>query len=121
VIVKNRCSETFMSDATPKGQWTYLTNHAHVLIALARDPNLRLRDVSQLVGITERAVQKIVLDLEEAGALTRLKSGRRNHYQIHTNAPMRHPLASGVTVGELLGVVVDDAETTSGSRLRPSG
>jgi len=82
--------------------WTFLSNHAHVLICLARDPSARLRDVAEWVGITERAVQKIVADLEEAGVLTRFRDGRRNHYEINRDAPMRHAVEGGKTVADLL-------------------
>jgi len=89
-----------MSD--PRHTWTFLSNHSHVLICLARQPDQRLREVAQLVGITERAVQKIVADLEEGGVLTRVRAGRRNRYEIDPTAPMRHPVEGGKTVGDLL-------------------
>jgi DNA-binding IclR family transcriptional regulator len=88
--------------ARPSHQWTFLTNHSHVLVCLWRDPEARLRDVAALVGITERAVQAIVADLEEAGVLTRTREGRRNHYQIHPDVPLRHAVESGRTVRALL-------------------
>ena len=87
-------------------QWTFLSNHGHVLICLARDPEARLRDVAQAVGITERAVQKIVADLETAGVLTRERTGRRNRYQLAAGRPLRHPLEAHRTVGALLGMVL---------------
>jgi hypothetical protein len=95
--------------APPPG-WTFLSNHAHVLICLARDPRMRLRDVAARVGITERGVQKIVQDLEEAGALTRIREGRHNTYTIHPGLPLRHPVESHRTVAHLLGAVLTDAE-----------
>ena len=82
--------------------WTFLSNHAHVLICLARDPRQRLRDVAEAVGITERAVQKIVADLEQAGALVRHREGRRNRYEVKRKAPMRHAVEANRTVGDLL-------------------
>lgn len=82
--------------------WTFLTNHAHVLLTIARDPQITLRDVSALVGITERAVQKIVADLEVTGYLTRTRHGRRNRYAVATGRPFRHPVTSGHDVDELL-------------------
>lgn len=85
--------------------WTFLTNHSHVLICLARDPLLRLRDVAVEVGITERAVQRIVADLEEAGIITRTRDGRRNHYEVHRSVPLRHPVEAGCTVRDLLAMV----------------
>lgn len=86
--------------------WTLLTNHSHVLICLARDPELRLRDISERVGITERAVQSIIADLEADGYLERTRVGRRNRYTIHADLPMRHPVESGHTVAELLAILV---------------
>lgn len=88
------------------GSWTFLTNHSHVLICLARDPQLRLRDLADQVGITERAVQSIVKDLEAAGCLTRHREGRRNRYDIVTDRPMRHQVERQHVVGDLLDVMV---------------
>ena len=90
--------------------WTLLSNHGHVLVCLANDPHMRLRDVAEQVGITERAVQRIILDLEQAGMLVREREGRRNHYRINAQQPLRHPLEQHHTVGELI-------EAVSGSRL----
>jgi len=87
--------------------WTFLSNHGHVLVCLARDPDARLRDVAARVGITERAVQKIVSDLEEAGVVERLRDGRRNHYRVFPDRPLRHPIESHRTVGSLLGMVLN--------------
>lgn len=88
-------------------EWTFLTNHSHVLICLADDPEARLRDVAAQVGITERAVQKILADLEQAGVVTRRREGRRNRYSIHRDRPLRHPVESHRSVGDLLGMVSD--------------
>jgi DNA-binding IscR family transcriptional regulator len=87
--------------------WTFLTNHAHVLVLLHRDPELRLRDLAQQVGITERATQRIVGELVEGGYLTRHRSGRRNTYTVHPDLALRHPLEQDHTVGELLEAVGD--------------
>jgi DNA-binding Lrp family transcriptional regulator len=95
--------------APPPRQWTFLSNHAHVLICLALDSDSRLRDVAASVGITERAVQKIVGDLEEAGIILRERSGRRNSYRLDLNQPLRHPLEAHRSVGALLGLVMDRA------------
>jgi DNA-binding MarR family transcriptional regulator len=84
--------------------WTYLTNHTHVLICLAQDSEMRLRDVAEKVGITERAVQRIVSELEEAGAITRVRDGRRNHYQVHLEARLRHPIEAHRTIRELIAL-----------------
>lgn len=90
---------------TPPTPWTFLTNHSHVLICLAEDPEMRLRDVAERVGITERAVFRIVAELEEAGILTRHREGRRNQYEVHGEQPLRHPIEQHRTVGDLLGLV----------------
>jgi DNA-binding IclR family transcriptional regulator len=91
----------------PLPHWTFLTNHAHVLLCLAMDPEMRMRDVAEKVGVSERAVQKIVADLEGGGYVTRARSGRRNHYQLHSNLPLRHPLESHRTVSALLALVLE--------------
>ena len=85
--------------------WTLLSNYGHVLVCLAGDPHMRLRDVAEKVGITERAVQRIVHDLEQADMLTREREGRRNHYRINKEQPLRHPLEQPHTVGELIEAV----------------
>lgn len=100
-----RESDQRTSPATSPATWTFLTNHSHVLICLHRHPHIRLRDVAEQVGITERAVQRIVLDLEASGILSRQREGRRNVYQIHADRPLRHPLEGHRTVGDLLGMV----------------
>ena len=74
--------------------WTFLTNHSHVLISIAEDPEIRLRDVAQKVGITERAAQRIVADLIESKYLSSVKVGRRNRYDLHPDQPLRHPNAA---------------------------
>ncbi|MDH4065284.1 MAG: MarR family transcriptional regulator [Acidobacteriota bacterium] len=86
-------------------RWTFLTNHGHVLLCLARSPALRLRDVAQEVGVTERAVQRIVADLEEAGYLIRRRAGRQNEYEIDARQPMRHPVEAHRTVGSLIALL----------------
>jgi DNA-binding MarR family transcriptional regulator len=83
-------------------KWTFLSNHAHVLVALYRDPQARLRDVAELVGITERAVLHIVADLEEEGIVERVREGRRNRYKLDLAAPLRHPLEEHHSVRELV-------------------
>ena len=85
--------------------WTFLSNHAHVLVALARDPSARLRDISDSVGITERAAQRIVGQLEKAGVLVKEREGRRIHYIINDDIPLRHPLEAHKTIGSLLRMV----------------
>ena len=85
--------------------WTFLTNHSHVLVLLSRNPFLVLREVALQVGITERAVQRIIADLESAGVIEREKVGRQNHYRIRTKQPLRHTLTSQCTIGALLAVI----------------
>jgi DNA-binding MarR family transcriptional regulator len=85
--------------------WTFLSNHGHVLMCVAADPEARLRDIAERVGITERAVFGIITDLEQAGIVQRTKVGRRNRYRIRLTAPLRHPIESAHTVGELIAAV----------------
>ena len=86
-------------------RWTFLTNHAHVLILLHRNPEIVLREVALEVGITERAVQRIIQDLEEEGFIHREKVGRRNQYEVIVDQPLRHPIESHKRIGELLNLV----------------
>jgi predicted ArsR family transcriptional regulator len=83
-------------------RWTFLTNHAHVLILLYRNPELVLREVALQVGITERAVQRIIHDLEEGGFIEREKIGRRNRYRVLEDCALRHPIEAHRSIGELL-------------------
>jgi DNA-binding Lrp family transcriptional regulator len=85
--------------------WTFFTNHAHVLFCLAADSELRMRDLAVRVGITERATQRIVSELEEAGFLTIERVGRRNRYRVRSDLPLRHPIEARHTVGELLTLI----------------
>ena len=86
-------------------QWTFLTNHSHVLVLLSRNPSMVLREVAVQVGITERAVQRIVADLEAGGVIEREKIGRQNHYRILPNQQLRHHIESHRTIGELLALL----------------
>jgi DNA-binding Lrp family transcriptional regulator len=85
--------------------WTFLTNHAQVLLCIARDPGIRLRDIADRVGITERSAYAIVMDLAEAGYIVKEKSGRRNRYQIQTHLPLPEPTSRERTVGEVLALL----------------
>jgi len=87
--------------------WTFLTNHAHVLLCISRDGDVRLRDIAMLVGITERAAQKIVSDLVTDGYLAVERVGRRNHYRVKARRPLRHPLEHNHRIGELLDLLRD--------------
>ena len=82
--------------------WTFLSNHSHVLVTLAKDPTLTVREIADRIGITERAVAQILADLEEAQVLLRWREGRRNVYQINADAPLRHDVESHRTVRDLL-------------------
>lgn len=82
--------------------WSYLTNHLYVLLCLFRDPHMRLREVAAAVGVTERAVQRIVSELETDGVLTRVKTGRRNSYSIDKSASSRSHIVKDRTVGDVL-------------------
>lgn len=86
--------------------WTFFTNHAHVLICIAREPAVRGRDVAEAVGITERAAQGIIAELAGAGYLIRVRDGRRNRYTVNADLPLRHSLEADHTLGELLAVFV---------------
>ena len=102
----------------PSREWTFLSNHAHVLICLAADPAQRLREVSARVGITERAVQKILADLEAEGLVEREREGRRNRYALHLDRPLRHPVESHRSVRELIDLVTKDAGTKDAATAR---
>lgn len=93
------------SGADTPSRWTFLTNHTHVLICIARDPGTRIRDLAEQVGITERSAQGIVGDLVDAGYVTRTRVGRRNRYAIRDDLPLRHPVEHGRAVGELLAAL----------------
>lgn len=88
-----------------ESRWTFLTNHAHVLVGLDRDPQARVRDLAVQVGITERGVSRILADLAAAGVIARERQGRRNVYRIRRRARLRHPLEAHRTVGDLLATV----------------
>jgi DNA-binding IclR family transcriptional regulator len=93
--------------------WTFLTNHAQVLLCIARDPGIRLRDIADRVGITERSAYGIVLDLADAGYIVKEKAGRRNRYQIQAHLPLPESSSRERTVGDVLALL-------AGSDLRPS-
>jgi predicted ArsR family transcriptional regulator len=102
-------------------RWDFLTNHAHVLVCIARDPGIRLREIAANVGITERAAHRILSELVDEGYVVRERQGRRNHYQVKTELPLRHPLAREHEVGDLLEVLIgspraESAATTARGR-----
>ncbi len=101
--------KTTTSKRTPAGdrsaEWTFLTNHSHVLLCLVADPDATLREVAGQIGITERAVQMIVADLVDAGILIREREGRRNHYSVDPGQPLRHPVEAHRRVRDLIRMV----------------
>jgi DNA-binding MarR family transcriptional regulator len=88
------------------GRWDFLTNHAHVLLCVAHDSGIRLREIAASVGITERGAHRILSQLVEEGYVLRERHGRRNRYQVKPGLPLRHPLVAEREVGELLGVLL---------------
>lgn len=110
-----RSSELRVSASSPLGiappagpdgtRWTFLTNHMHVIVLLAGNSEMVLREVAARIGITERAVQRIIADLEEGGCIEREKVGRRNRYRIHLESKLRHPIEAHRTIGDLLDLI----------------
>lgn len=96
---------TVKSSSSQTKSWTFLTNHTHVLVLLHNEPNLVLREVAKRVGITERAVQRIIADLERGKFVRREKVGRRNRYEVIVDKPLRHPIESHRNIGDLLTLV----------------
>lgn len=87
--------------------WTFLSNHAHVLLCVARDATMRLRDIASEVGITERAIRHIISDLEEVGYVERVRIGRRNSYRIDKSLHLRHPIEKHKTIADLIHAIHD--------------
>jgi DNA-binding IclR family transcriptional regulator len=85
--------------------WTFLTNHAQVLLCVASDPTVRLREIAERVELTERGAHRIIIELEASGYLTRKREGRRNRYTVKPNLPLPDPAARDRQVGDLLGVL----------------
>jgi DNA-binding IclR family transcriptional regulator len=98
------------SSGNPTARWRLLTNHGHVLACIAADPDVRLRDIAETVGITERTALQIVNDLEQAGYLTKSRIGRRNRYEIDGARKVRAPRLAAMTVGQLLGLLMQAVE-----------
>ena len=97
------------AEADAPCRWNFLTNHAQVLVCIADEPGVRLRDISERVGITERAAHRIVAELSEASYITRRRVGRRNAYLVHTDLPLPDAVARKQSVGDLLTVLVSAA------------
>jgi DNA-binding IclR family transcriptional regulator len=94
--------------------WSFLTNHAQVLLCIASDPGIRLRDIGEAVGITERAAHRIVVELASAGYISRERNGRRNHYTIQSHLPLPDSLARERKVGDLLALLAGQRAATGG-------
>ena len=99
-------------------EWSFLTNHARVLVCIAHDPGVRLRDIAATLGITERSAYGIVTDLTAAGYVVKDKDGRRNRYQLRTHLPLREVVAREGTIGEVLDVLVDTGTRKPARRAR---
>jgi DNA-binding IclR family transcriptional regulator len=93
----------------PVADWSFLTNHGRVLVCIAQDPGVRLRDIALVLGITERTAYGIVTDLAAAGYVVKDKNGRRNRYEVQTHLPMREAITRERTIGELLALLVGTA------------
>ena len=91
-----------MAESTRTKSWRFLTNHAHVFLAIAKDPEIRVRDIADIVGITERAAHSIVQDLADEGYVSVIKEGRRNVYEVHPDLPFRHPQLRDHDIGEIV-------------------
>jgi DNA-binding MarR family transcriptional regulator len=100
-----------MSSGQGEKPWRFVTSHTQVLLCIARNPEIRIRDVADLTGITERAAQRIIADLVEAGYVERTRVGRRNQYVVRTGLKMRHPLQQTHEIGELLDLLLDPPES----------
>ncbi len=94
-----------MGEKNREYSWTFLTNHSHVLLCLAEDSAMRMRDIAREVGITERAVQRIISDLVNEGYIERVREGRRNTYKINPEKHLRHPLEREKTIQELIELI----------------
>ena len=98
--------------------WAFLTNHARVLVCIAHDPGIRLRDIGEQLGITERAAHRIVAELAAAGYISRQRNGRRNHYTINVHLPLPDAIAREQSIGELLTILTTHGSKQSSSRGR---
>jgi len=96
-----------------EADWSFLSSHAHVLVCLAEDPQAKLRDIADRVGVTERTVMRLITQLDQAGFLNRSRRGRGNHYEIIAREPLRHPIESRCTLEMLLRTVLEAKERNS--------
>jgi len=102
-----------MADDSLKNEssWTFLTNHAHVLLCLSKSSSIRIRDVAKEVGITERAVQRIIAELTDFGYIDRVRDGRRNVYKIHEEKHLKHPIESHRKIADLINLIYDESDS----------
>jgi DNA-binding transcriptional ArsR family regulator len=115
-FMKTTSGKMQQGSEAPVTRWDFLTNHAHVLVCVAHDRGIRLRDIAAAVGITERAAHRILSELVEDGYVLREREGRRNRYQVKPELPLRHPLVQGREVGDLLEVLLKSPR--SATRIR---
>jgi DNA-binding MarR family transcriptional regulator len=111
--------QTPKAEAGPTGTWGFLTNHAHVLLCIARDPQARARDIAEQVDITERAAQRILADLIADGYVTRTKVGRRNDYKINPRGQLRHPVLRDLPIERLIEALNRDGQPQPRRTPRP--
>jgi len=104
-VVESLAVQQTSGSGQPAVGWTFLTNHAHVLLCIARDPDARVRDIAAVVGITERAAQRILAELIAEGYATSTKVGRRNRYEVNPAGHLRHPFFRHLSVGPLLDLL----------------
>jgi DNA-binding Lrp family transcriptional regulator len=110
-----------MGESSAARSWTFLTHHGHVLVSLSRDPTLRMRDIAEVVGVTERATATLVADLERAGYLKRFKEGRRNRYQVDLSGGLRHPINRGVSVSAVFAPLIAPKESIAAVNVTAGG
>jgi winged helix-turn-helix DNA-binding protein len=118
---KNSGNQSEPSSTGVASGWDFLTNHAHVLLCVAKDPGIRLRDIAAAVGITERGAHKILSELVDEGYVLRERHGRRNHYKVKPELPLRHPLVHDREVGDLLTVLLRPERPGRNGRRTRSG
>lgn len=109
-----------MTRAADGTAWTFLTGHGHVLVAIAKNPQARIRDLAAEAGLTERTTQAIITDLEAAGYITRRRVGRRSHYTVHPARPFRHPSQAGLPIGPLLTLLAGPPPPAATPRADPA-
>jgi predicted ArsR family transcriptional regulator len=114
MIIQSRNDSLVCVSPDQAPNWSFLTNHAQVLLCIADDPGIRLREIGDAVGITERAAHRIVVELAAAGYISRRRNGRRNHYTIQSHLPLPDPLARERKLGDLLAILAGQLPESSG-------